>query len=104
MSDKQRTLVAVSIAAALIAPASAFAADVHVRPGESISSAVNHAAPGDRVLVHAGTYPGSGWIERSGTEAAPITVLSVDGQNAAVLEGGGESLRIGNSGYLTFDG
>jgi uncharacterized protein (TIGR03382 family) len=104
MSNKQTTLVAASIVAALLAPASAFAADVHVHPGESISSAVNHASPGDRVLVHAGTYPGSGWIEHSGTEAAPITVLSVDGVHAAILEGGGESLRISNSGYLVFDG
>jgi uncharacterized protein (TIGR03382 family) len=104
MSNKPATLVAASIAAALLAPASAFAADVHVHPGESISSAVNHAAPGDRVLVHAGTYPGSGWIEHSGTAAAPIDVVSVDGLHAAVLEGGGESLRISNSGYLVFDG
>jgi Right handed beta helix region len=78
--------------------------DIAVAPGSSIVSAINQASPGDRILVRAGTYNGGGWIERSGTAAAPITVVSVDGPRAAVIQGGGEALRIGASAYLVFDG
>jgi nitrous oxidase accessory protein NosD len=81
------------------------AADRHVYPGQSIASAINSASPGDRVLVHAGTYPGGGWIERQGTSTAWIQVISVDGPLRAVMEGGGETLRVGGgSAYLLFDG
>ncbi len=78
--------------------------DISVAPGSSIVSAINRAQPGDRILVRAGTYNGGGWIERSGTASAPITVVSVDGPRAAVIQGGTESLRVGNSAYLVFDG
>jgi hypothetical protein len=78
--------------------------DISVAPGSSIVSAINRANPGDRILVRAGTYTGGGWIERSGTASAPITVVSVDGPRAAVIQGGSESLRVGNSSYLVFDG
>ncbi len=78
--------------------------DVAVSPGSSIVGAINAASPGDRILVRAGTYPGGGWIERSGTAGAPITVVSIDGPRAAVIQGGGEALRVGASAYLIFDG
>ncbi len=78
--------------------------DLAVSPGSSIVSAINRASPGDRILVRAGTYPGGGWIERSGTAGAPITVVSIDGPRAAVIQGGGEALRVGASAHLIFDG
>ncbi len=78
--------------------------DIRLAPGDSLASAINRASPGDRILVPAGTYPGGGWIEHSGTASAPITIVSADGPRRAVIEGGGESLRIGNSSYLVFDG
>src|SRR5439155_22585151 len=81
-------------------------ADIAVAPGSPIAPAINAAHPGDRILLRAGTYPGGGWIGPAyGTAAAPITVLSVDGPRRAVIEGGGEALRIGDgSSYLVFDG
>lgn len=42
--------------AALAFPAAAGARAIHVRPGHSIQAAVNAAKPGDRVVVHPGTY------------------------------------------------
>jgi predicted outer membrane repeat protein len=35
---------------------SAFAADIHVQPGQSIQAAIVSAQSGDRILVHPGTY------------------------------------------------
>ena len=78
--------------------------DLRIAAGSSIASAINRAMPGDRILVPAGTYAGGGWIERSGTASAPITVVAVDGPRTAVIEGGSEALRVGNSSYLVFDG
>ena len=78
--------------------------DIRVAVGGSLAAAINRANPGDRILVPAGTYAGGGWIERSGTAAAPITVVSADGPRRAVIQGGGEALRVGNSAYLVFDG
>lgn len=99
-------------------PAAASAADLYVAPNgrsgnagtsaaplDRITSALSRARPGDRVLVRAGTYPGGGWINAQGTASAPITVVSVDGPRRAVIEGGSESLRIGEgAAYLVFDG
>ncbi len=78
--------------------------DIRITAGSSLASAINRANPGDRILVPAGTYTGGGWIERSGTASAPITIVSADGPRRAVIQGGGESLRVGNSAYLVFDG
>lgn len=89
---------------ALFFSSTALAADIQVPAGQSIANAINHAAPGDRVLVRAGIHPGGAWIERSGTLVAPITILSSDGPRQGVIAGGTESLRIGNSSYLVFDG
>lgn len=98
--------------------ASAAAADLYVAPNgrsgnagtsaaplDRITTALNRARPGDRVLVRAGTYPGGGWISASGTAAAPIRVVSVDGPRRAVIAGGSETLRIGDAAsYLSFEG
>jgi len=102
----------------LVASIPAAAADLYVAPtGRSGNSgtaaspldtpqtALQRARPGDRILVRAGTYRGGGWIEARGTAQAPITVLSVDGPRRAVLEGGSETLRLGDgASYLVFDG
>lgn len=98
--------------------ATAAATDLYVAPGgrsgnngtsasplDRITTALSRARPGDRVLVRAGTYPGGGWISATGTAAQPITVLSIDGPRRAIIEGGEESLRIGEgAAYLVFDG
>lgn len=78
--------------------------DITVSPGGSIAAAINRASPGDRILVRAGTYAGGAWIERTGTAAAPITIVSADGPRRAIISGGAEPLRVGASAYLVFDG
>ena len=80
-------------------------AGTRAAPLDRVTTALARALPGDRVLVRAGTYAGGGWISAAGTAAAPITVLSVDGPRRAVLEGGDETLRLGEgAAYLVFDG
>ncbi|MBI5514223.1 MAG: right-handed parallel beta-helix repeat-containing protein [Deltaproteobacteria bacterium] len=85
--------------------AAGWARDITMNPGDNIRDVMRTAAPGDRVLMRAGTYPGGGFIGARGTASAPITVLSVDGPRRAVLQGGTETLRIGDgASYLIFDG
>jgi uncharacterized protein (TIGR03382 family) len=102
-----QTFLAAALACAAVSSAAvvAQAADIYVNPGETLASALRRANPGDRVLARAGRYPGGGWIDKRGTASAPITILSVDGPRRAVIEGGGETIRIGDaSAYLIFDG
>ncbi|MBK6533216.1 MAG: hypothetical protein IPF99_27620 [Deltaproteobacteria bacterium] len=56
------------------------------------------------MLVRAGTYPGGGWISASGTAAAPIRVVSVDGPRRAVIAGGSETCASATPSYLSFEG
>ncbi len=104
-----KRMLCIVATALLAAPAAAMAVDIEVRPGASPSlrDATTQARPGDRILMRAGIHRGSDWLGPiNGTAAAPITILSVDGPRAAVLEGGGgETLRIGDaSSYLIIDG
>jgi hypothetical protein len=48
--------LAIAVAGWLLMTAPAFGATHHVWPGDSIQAAVNAADPGDRVIVHKGTY------------------------------------------------
>jgi len=74
-------------------------------PLDTLQNALRRAAPGDRVLVRAGVYPGGGWIDAHGTAEAPITVVSANGRHRAVLDGGAETLRLGEgASYLVFEG
>jgi nitrous oxidase accessory protein NosD len=58
---------------------------VEVVPGDSISDAIRHAKPGTDILVHAGTYHEAVAFTRSGTEGAPIRLISADGKGAATI-------------------
>ncbi|MCC7537300.1 MAG: right-handed parallel beta-helix repeat-containing protein [Deltaproteobacteria bacterium] len=78
---------------------------VEVTDGGDIGAAVRAARPGDEIRVRRGTYgPLAIWGIR-GTEEQPIRIVSVDGIAAAVLEGGSETLRIGNaSAHVAIEG
>ncbi len=101
-----RLLAALCGALVLLAARAAGATDINVPAGASVHDAIRSARPGDRVLLRAGVHRGGDWIgPLSGTAAQPITILSADGPRRAVLEGGGETLRIGDaSSYLIIDG
>ena len=73
------------------------AAGTAAAPWRSLQRAADAAAPGDTVIIHAGTYFGM-VIDRSGTEAAPIAFVgegspTIDGaqsgnRDAIAIEGG----------------
>jgi len=61
-----------------------FAADIPVAPGQSIQTAIQAAAPGDRVLVDAGTY-----VETLDFLGKSIEVIGLAGPELTILDGGG---------------
>jgi hypothetical protein len=75
------TLVAVGSLLAVLAPA-AQAAERHVYPGQSISSAISASGPGDEVVVHAGSYPAH-WITKA-IDGAPVSVRPAAGEAVTV--------------------
>lgn len=62
------------------------------KPFGSIQKAINTATPGTAIKVRRGTYNGSININtKYGTAAKPITLESVDGKWAAVINGGNDA-------------
>ena len=62
------------------------------KPYASIQKAINNATPGTAIKVKAGTYTGSLNVNtKIGTAAKPITMESVDGKWAAVVQGDTDS-------------
>jgi len=65
--------------------------------------AVRSALPGDTVLLHAGTYRGTFWVENvAGTATSPIHVRGVH-QDSVLLEGGSESFHFSDCAYLVLE-
>jgi Right handed beta helix region len=86
------SVVAVAAAALLgLCPANAVAATVLHVPQDypTIQSAIDATAAGDTVLVAAGTYP-----ERIDFQSKPITVESVSGADATIIDGGGSGVVV----------
>jgi hypothetical protein len=50
----------------------------------TISQAVAHLEPGDTVLLHGGIYREQVFIDRSGTQARPITIRAAEGENVTL--------------------
>lgn len=57
-----RGIFLLTLAAVLMAPASAAAKDIHVRPGDGLQKAVNDASPGDVLRIHGGHYNPTGGL------------------------------------------
>ncbi len=73
-------------------------------PLASIREAVGRAGPGTRVLVHAGTYRGSIWLEDvRGEPGRPIAVV---GDGEVVLDAGGEGevLHVAGATHFVLEG
>lgn len=90
-----------SLAAAFVLPASAGAATVNCSTASCLTSALANAAPGDRIILAAGTYTGNFVSGVNGTSSNPIIIESASAANKAILNGGGTSS--GYTLYLTGD-
>jgi len=77
----ERVLTTSALAWVLVSTG-ARAAQREVRLGDSFEAAVESLAPGDTLIVHAGTYADSGRISISvrGTAALPVVIRSADGE------------------------
>ncbi|MGW2182196.1 chondroitinase-B domain-containing protein [Streptomyces sp. NPDC001732] len=98
-------LAAVPLGTSMAVEASA--ADTPVSTLAELQSAINAAAPGDRIVVADGTYtvPAGGAINisgKNGTGAAPITIVSKS-RGGAVLRGE-RSFVLANSSNITISG
>jgi hypothetical protein len=76
-----RTLAGAIAVAAALGPGTARAADRHVYPGESVPGAVRTAAPGDAVVLHAGSYP---QLSLSSEFSAPVVLKAAAGESVNV--------------------
>ncbi|WP_406099274.1 polysaccharide lyase 6 family protein [Streptomyces sp. NBC_01013] len=86
---------------------SASAADIPVSSLAALQSAINAAAPGDRIVVADGTYtvPSGSALTitgKNGTEAAPITIVSKS-RGGAVLRGE-RGFVLSGSSHITVSG
>jgi len=75
-------VLATIVLVAAIGGASAYDCDSNVNPGDSIQTAINNAAVGDTICVHAGTY--SEWqidVNKS------LTLIGVDGMANVIVDG-----------------
>jgi hypothetical protein len=54
------------------------------RPWRTVQHALDRLRPGERVLVHAGTYTEDIVIDRAGTASAPITVAAYPGERVVL--------------------
>src|SRR3954467_13517888 len=80
-------LALVASACALVCAPSAGAATVTVDPSGSIDAALEHAQPGDTILVATGTYADLVEASPRGAEDAPITLKPAPGAHPVVFGG-----------------
>jgi hypothetical protein len=73
-------------------------------PYANLTSAANNAAPGDTILLHAGTYPGGLYLTNlQGTSSAWITIRNAPGETV-VFEGGGNAIQFSDPAWLHLRG
>jgi len=81
--------------------------DLHVGPGQTYSQLPDAAAvavPGDRIVVHAGTYPPTFIADLQGTEALPIAISAATGEASPVFTGSGTCLQLSTPAYVLVEG
>lgn len=91
----------------LFLSAHADAAVLHVGTGypyATLSAAVGAVAPGDTILIHAGTYAGGLYFANlKGTASQWITIRSAPGETV-VFEGGNNAVQLTDPAYLRLRG
>lgn len=71
---------------------------------DSLQAAYDKAQAGDRILVHAGTYPGSYVWNKSGTLEKPIVIMGAgDGETILVNTSSNAMFNIHKADYLWFE-
>ncbi len=110
-SERVARSVALALSVWMVAASDAVAAVREIRPPDSFESAVESLAPGETLIVHAGTYSDSGRISISvrGTPTAPVVIRGADGEarpvitrpTSAVLQ---NTINIEGATYLTVRG
>ena len=82
-------LVALTLGLAFIALTTreALARVIEVRPGQSFTTAAESLAPGDTLIVHAGTYsePDRLSVGVDGTAAAPVLIMGAPGEASPLI-------------------
>jgi len=68
------------------------------QPWRTVQHALDLLQPNQRVLVRAGTYAESLYMDRAGTATAPITIENYPGERPVVNGGGQRPLEISSSG------
>lgn len=78
---------------------------VNVSDMTALQAAVNDSAPGDLILMAAGTYSGRLTIQNeNGTAVAPITIRGASGHTSILDAGGDYGVFISNSNYIHVEG
>ncbi|HEU0036832.1 MAG TPA: right-handed parallel beta-helix repeat-containing protein [Kofleriaceae bacterium] len=111
----------------VLVPSIAAAGTYEIGPGDDLFGRLRMLAPGDEVIVHAGTYTTPGFFEVAwaGTEAAPIVVRGADGERPVIagtlaqnvidlsgsyftlrgfeLRGGSHGIRLGSTDHAVLE-
>lgn len=61
---------------------------VNVATSQALSTALSQAAPGDKIVIAPGTYPGKFKLSKSGEKDKPIWLVGSDASNMPILDGG----------------
>jgi hypothetical protein len=61
---------------------------VNVSSSQALSTALSNAAPGDKIVIAPGTYPGNYKLTNSGEKDKPIWIMGSETSNLPILDGG----------------
>lgn len=82
-----------------------FARELHVRASggdfTTVDAALRAAKPGDKVVIHAGTYaPGAYADKLQGTATQPIMITGAPGEAKPHIQGGAEAIHLTDPSYV----
>ncbi len=70
------------------------------KPFATIKAGFSATKPGDRLIIHAGTYAGDNYGDLLGTASKPILVTGAPGEAMPKISGGSEGLHFTDASYL----
>ena len=99
-------LVLVCLLAPVVAPGAARAGVYEIRPTDDLFARLATLAPGDEVIVNAGTYtpPGLVQVTWAGTAAAPILVRAAPGARPVIAGAPGQNVLDLGGSFFTLRG